>query len=124
MSDPFHEAVRLQKHAAEQGFDWHALEDLWPKLIEEIDELRQAATQSTDRAEDELGDLLFMVVNLARHLKVEPSQALRRSNEKFRRRFNHVLAHLDQLPPPGDPGRLEAMEAWWQDAKRLEHKDE
>lgn len=96
------------------------LDELWDKLAEEIAELKQAATQSRDAAEDELGDLLFMAVNLARHLGVDPVSALARANAKFTRRFAYIAARLERLPPMGDARRLEAMEALWQEAKRLE----
>lgn len=118
--DPLAEALRLQYAAAALGFDWRHLGELWDKLAEETRELQQAAGESRDAAEEELGDLLFMAVNLARHLQVDPSAALVRANAKFVRRFAHVTAAPDQLPPPGDPRRLEAMEARWQQAKRNE----
>ena len=118
MSEPLAEALRLQLEAAAEGFDWTDPAGLWAKLAEEIGELQQAP-DAAGRAE-ELGDLLFMVVNLSRHLGVEPAAALAAANLKFRRRYAHILRHLDRLPPPGDPRRLERMEALWQDAKRLE----
>lgn len=119
-ADPLTEAMRLQREAASLGFDWRRLEELWSKLAEETQELKQAAAESRDAAEDELGDLLFMAVNLARHLNIEPAVALARTNAKFVRRFAHVMAGADELPPIGDPARLDAMEVRWQDAKRLE----
>lgn len=111
----------IQHQAAAHGFDWRALSELWGKLAEEIGELREAVTQGPDRVRDELGDLLFMAVNLARHLHVDPAEALTQANVKFNRRFAHILRHLEQLPAMGDPQRLDAMEALWQDAKRQEH---
>jgi uncharacterized protein YabN with tetrapyrrole methylase and pyrophosphatase domain len=120
--EPLAEALQLQLDAARTGFDWRHLEELWDKLAEEVGELRQAVGEGPDRAEDELGDLLFMAVNLARHLGVDAACALARSNEKFRRRYGLVLEHLDELPPLGDPARLERMEAWWQEAKRRERE--
>lgn len=122
--EPLREACRLQNNAAGLGFDWRHLGELWDKLAEEIDELKQAAGVSRDAAEDELGDLLFMAVNLARHLQVDPAAALARTNAKFVRRFAHVTAQLENLPPMGDPRRLDAMEALWQEAKRFEKKNE
>ncbi|HEY1076236.1 MAG TPA: MazG nucleotide pyrophosphohydrolase domain-containing protein [Fontimonas sp.] len=119
-SDPLDEALQLQREAARLGFDWRHLDELWDKLAEEALELQQAAKQSRDAAEDELGDLLFMAVNLARHLGVEPAAALRRANAKFSRRFAHVQAGLAGLPPLGDPRRLDAMEVRWIEAKRFE----
>ena len=118
--DPLAEALRLQLEAAALGFDWRHLGELWDKLAEETQELREAAGGSRDAAEEELGDLLFMAVNLARHLHVDPSAALARTNAKFVRRFAHVMASPDELPPPGDARRLDAMEARWQAAKRHE----
>jgi uncharacterized protein YabN with tetrapyrrole methylase and pyrophosphatase domain len=119
-ADPLTEAMRLQRDAADLGFDWRQIEELWLKLAEETAELQQAAGESRDAAEEELGDLLFMAVNLARHLEVDPAVALARTNAKFVRRFAHVMAAPGALPPLGDPARLDAMEARWQDAKRLE----
>ncbi|MDP9140037.1 MAG: MazG family protein [Pseudomonadota bacterium] len=119
-ADPLDAAMRMQREAARLGFDWRHLDELWDKLAEETLELQQAAKQSRDATEDELGDLLFMAVNLARHLGVEPAMALRRANAKFSRRFAHVIAGSADLPPLGDERRLDAMEALWQDAKRLE----
>ncbi len=121
--EPLATALRLQLDAAGYGFDWRHLQELWDKLAEEVGELQQAAGEGPDRAEDELGDLLFMAVNIARHLGVDATAALARANAKFERRFAHVLKHLDGLPPPGDPARLETMERWWQDAKRLERSN-
>jgi uncharacterized protein YabN with tetrapyrrole methylase and pyrophosphatase domain len=118
--EPLTEALRLQFDAAALGFDWRHLGELWDKLAEETRELQQAAGEGRDAAEDELGDLLFMAVNLARHLQVDPSKALARANAKFARRFAHVMAAADTLPPVGNPDRLEAMERLWQDAKRTE----
>ena len=120
MSQVLEEALRLQREAAELGFDWRHLDELWDKLAEESAELREAAAQSREAAQDELGDLLFMAVNLARHLGVDAEAALAGANAKFRRRFAHVCAARDQLPPLGDPTRLDAMEARWLEAKRAE----
>ncbi len=119
-NSPLAEALRLQLEAAELEFDWRHLDELWSKLAEEVGELQEAAGQGPDRSEDELGDLLFMAVNLARHLGVDAERALARANAKFERRFGHVLKHLSQLPPPGDPRRLDEMERYWQEAKQAE----
>ncbi|HEY9546228.1 MAG TPA: MazG nucleotide pyrophosphohydrolase domain-containing protein [Solimonas sp.] len=119
-AEPLHEALRLQRDAAELGFDWRQLDELWDKLAEEIAELQQATGEGPARIEDELGDVLFMAVNLARHLGVDADAALRSSNAKFARRFAHVCRDLERLPPIGDPRRIDEMEARWQDAKRAE----
>jgi len=81
-------SVKLQKRAARVGFDWPAVEPIFDKIQEEADELRAAmADDDADGIEEELGDLLFAVTNLARKLEVDPGGALRRSNHKFERRF-------------------------------------
>ena len=119
MSRAFADAQRLQATAAAAGFDWTQIDQLWAKLAEEIEELREAVGQSPERRLDELGDLLFMVVNLARHLGVDPAAALDAANAKFARRYAHVVAEPDALPPPGAADRLDAMEARWAEAKKL-----
>jgi uncharacterized protein YabN with tetrapyrrole methylase and pyrophosphatase domain len=118
MADPLAEALRLQREAAAEGFDWTDPAGLWDKLAEEIGELK-GAPDAAGRTE-ELGDLLFMVVNLARHLGVDPATALASANAKFQRRYGYILEHLQELPPRGAHGRLERMEALWQRAKALE----
>lgn len=90
---------------------------MWKKLDEEIAELH-AVTRDPHRAEDELGDLLFMVVNLARHLGINADRALSRANRKFSRRFSFILRHRSGLPPLGDKRRLAAMEKLWRQAKQ------
>ncbi|WP_273456575.1 MazG nucleotide pyrophosphohydrolase domain-containing protein [Nevskia ramosa] len=117
-AEPFAEALQLQADAAAQGFDWDDPQGLWDKLAEEIAELREA--DNAAHRQEELGDLLFMIANIARHLQLDPVAALAAANAKFRRRYGHVAAHLDELPPLGDPQRIVQMEALWQDAKRIE----
>ena len=120
MNDPLDEAMQIQRAAAQLGFDWRELPELWAKLAEEIAELEQAISEGPERVHDELGDLLFMAVNLARHLGADPVQALKQANSKFSSRFNYILKHIELLPAIGHPQRLDAMEALWQQAKRLE----
>lgn len=116
--DVLNHALELQREAAAQGFDWSVLEGLWSKLDEEIGELRAALQMSPEDRHEELGDVLFMVINLARHLSIDPAQALQDAVDKFDRRYALIRANLDTLPPLGDPARLDAMEALWQQAKR------
>lgn len=116
--DPLADALQLQRDAAAEGFDWNDLDGVWDKLHEEVAELREAADAA--HRQEELGDLLFMLVNLARHLGLDAPSALAAANAKFRRRYGHVRAGLDGYAPIGDPQRLVQMEARWQDAKRRE----
>jgi MazG family protein len=108
-------AEKLQRRASTIGFDWNNAHLVLDKLAEEAREILAAETQ--DEREDEIGDLLFVITNLARHLKVDPEAALRRTNAKFTRRFQHIEAELAaQGIKPGEAS-LEAMEALWQQAK-------
>lgn len=121
-TEPLRRAAAVQRAAARQGFDWPRNDPrLWRKLFEEIGELK-AVVRDPVRARAELGDLLFMVVNLARHLGVDPGRALREAVRKFERRYGHVMANARGLPRKGDPRRLIRMEALWQEAKRRERR--
>jgi MazG family protein len=112
------EAQQIASKAAGVGFDWPDVNGVYAKLDEEIAELKAAA--HPESVEDELGDLLFVVVNLARFLKVDPEQALRRANRKFRRRFGEVEARMTEQGRTWAESSLDEMEAWWQEAKRQE----
>ena len=117
------EALKLQEHAARVGFDWSEPEPILAKFEEEIGELREALQDGNkSRISDELGDLLFAAVNLARHTKTDPEQALRGTNTKFRRRFNHIEESLNASGETLDEATLERMEALWQDAKAIERQ--
>jgi MazG family protein len=115
-------ALKLQARAGRVGFDWPEPAQVLDKIAEEIGEVRVelAAGMDKDRLEDEMGDLLFACVNLARKLKIDPEGALRRGNRKFDRRFRHIEQALaEQGRSPGE-ATLEEMEALWVAAKRLE----
>jgi MazG family protein len=114
------EAEKLTSRAAGVGFDWPGADQVLEKLEEELSELAEAraAGAPRERIEDEVGDLLFVIVNLARFLKVDPEQALRSTNRKFRERFGHVERRLkEQGKRPAD-ATLEEMDALWEEAKR------
>ena len=117
------EALKLQERAAKVGFDWSAPEPILDKIEEEIGELR-AALASGDKAKvsDELGDLIFAVVNIGRHVKADPEQALRGTNTKFRRRFNHIETTLEAAGETLEGASLERMEDIWQAAKAIERQ--
>ena len=107
------EAQQISSKAAATGFDWQNADQVLDKLDEELLELSHARKHGTSaELEGELGDLLFVLVNLARFLKVDPEQALRKTNAKFRERFAHVEKHA-KLPGAS----IEEMEALWQEAK-------
>lgn len=118
--DPLRDSLELQHEAAALGFDWNHVDDLWAKLAEEIGELRDACGQGESRVLDEFGDLLFVAINLSRHLGVEPARALAHANEKFRRRFAVVMAGRSQWDALEGAARLDAMEGLWLQAKREE----
>lgn len=110
-------AEKLQKRAAKVGFDWPNLDGVWDKLNEEISEVKQAIeTGSESHIEEEIGDVLFSVVNLARKLKIDPEVALRNTNAKFTGRFMSVE---DQADGDVKSFSLEELEAFWQKAKTL-----
>ncbi len=111
---------KLQKRAAHHGFDWDNVAPVFEKLHEEIDELKQELDQHDNqhRIEDELGDILFACVNLARHLKVNPEQALRDSNQKFITRFQMMESLLESDEKEMDECPVEELEAYWQKAKQ------
>jgi tetrapyrrole methylase family protein/MazG family protein len=110
------EAQHIASKAAGAGFDWENVGQVFEKLDEELDELREAGTH--DEIENEIGDLLFVMVNIARFMKVDPEQALRKTNTKFRRRFGHVEAGLAANGKSPREATVAEMEALWQDAKQ------
>ena len=112
-------ALKLQERAAKIGFDWGAAGPVLDKIEEEIGELR-AAIEAGGKAgmQDEMGDVLFAVVNLARHLGIDPETALRGTNEKFRSRFHAVEASLNDQGSSLEAASLDEMEALWQAAKK------
>jgi ATP diphosphatase len=117
------EALKLQERAAKVGFDWSAPEPILDKIEEEIDELRVAlASGDKTKVSDELGDLIFAVVNIGRHVKADPEQALRGTNTKFRRRFNHIETTLAAEGETLNGASLERMEDIWQAAKAIERQ--
>ena len=114
-------AHKLQKRAARVGFDWPDITQVLDKLVEEAAELAEAKAQlGADEIEEEMGDLLFVMANLARHLGVEPEAALRRANAKFTRRFAHIEAALAQQGKTPQQSNLAEMDALWNSAKAVD----
>ena len=117
-------ALKLQRRAARVGFDWTETAPVLAKIEEEIRELgaELAAGSPPERVEDELGDLLFSLVNLARRLELDPEAALRQSNAKFEGRFRRVEALLAEAGKVPREATLDEMDALWERAKREEDK--
>ncbi|WJN60831.1 nucleoside triphosphate pyrophosphohydrolase [Pseudomonas sp. SO81] len=114
-------AAKLQKRAAQVGFDWPEALPVVDKLREELDEVLEAMSENDAEAiAEEVGDLLFVAVNLARHLKVDPETALRAANNKFERRFHHIEQALRDAGRPIENCSLEELDALWGEAKKLE----
>jgi MazG family protein len=121
------EAFQLTTKAARVGFDWKRGEDIFIKLEEEIRELREEITREGSDQEEiaaEIGDLLFVVANIARWYGVEPESALKTTNRKFRRRFSHVERRIEEQGRPWSEAPLEEMDGYWDEAKRIERGDE
>lgn len=112
-------ANKLQQRAASVGFDWDNLDDVTAKIHEELGELQQELQQntSTQAIRDEAGDLLFAVINLIRHLDIDPEAALRSSNDKFQKRFQHIENTLKSQGKTLAEASLDTMEQLWQQAK-------
>jgi nucleoside triphosphate diphosphatase len=118
-------AVKLQQKASKVGFDWADARLVLEKLREETAEVEAELAAEPDcpptaELAEEIGDLLFVVANLARHAKVDPEQALRGANAKFERRFGHIESSLAKLGKTPAEATLDEMEAFWVEAKKLE----
>jgi len=121
-------AIKLQKRAAEVGFDWPSLTPVIEKAEEEIAELkaaiaaRDAGAGPAARVAEEFGDLLFAMANIARHLRLDPEAALRQANEKFSRRFRNIEQALAKDGRTPEGATLEEMDQLWDEAKAAERK--
>ena len=124
-------AHRLQEKAAKVGFDWDKKEDVWKKVIEEIEEMHEIEkikSQQTkvksdevlyNKLEDEIGDVFFALVNYARFLDVNPENALRRTNAKFVTRFNYVEEKIKSMGKKLSDSNLQEMDLYWEESKRI-----
>ena len=125
-------AVKLQDKAAKVGFDWPSLAPVLAKVEEELAELRQAMDEAGSEAisrsdgraaiEEEFGDLMFVMANVARHLAIDPETALRGANAKFARRFGHIERELAKRGSSPGGSDLEVMDRLWNEAKAIERQ--
>lgn len=112
------EGLKISKKAAKVGFDWENAEQIFDKLNEETEELKKAiAENDKENISEEIGDLLFVIVNLARKLDVEPETALKRTNRKFRKRFGFIETELKKQNKSLKDANLKEMDALWNDSK-------
>ena len=117
-----HEAHKISSRVARVGFEWPHIDGVFGKLEEEIEELREAlakpeAERSQEEVEDEIGDILFVLVNIARFLDVDSESALKRANRKFRHRFQYIEQELTRRGRSTSEWKLEEMETLWRQAK-------
>ena len=116
-------AVKLQKRAARVGFDWPNTDGVIDKLNEEMVELSEELIknkQDQEKIEEEFGDMMFVYANLARHLKINPEEALKKANTKFTNRFNKIEQHIGKTQSSFDEHTLDELEELWVKAKKEE----
>ena len=112
-------AHRLQEKAAKVGFDWEKKEDVWKKVIEEVEEMHKSEGEGNfDKLEDEIGDVFFALVNYARFLSVNPENALRRTNTKFINRFGYVEKKITETGRKLSESTLKEMDKYWEESKK------
>ncbi len=113
-------AFRIQEKAKQVGFEWENIADVWNKVEEELEELKEAVEAKNEIAiEEEFGDLLFSLVNYSRFLKIDPDTALEKCNRKFISRFQYIEEKAKELNLPIDEMSLEVMDKYWNEAKLL-----
>ncbi|MFB3055827.1 MAG: nucleoside triphosphate pyrophosphohydrolase [Ignavibacteriaceae bacterium] len=113
-------AHRIQEKVSKVGFDWEKKEDVWKKVIEEIEEMHRSEMEGThDELESEIGDVFFALVNYARFLKVNPENALRKTNKKFIKRFGYVEKKITESGRKLSESTLEEMDDFWEESKNI-----
>lgn len=124
-------AHRLQEKAAKAGFDWEKKEDVWKKVIEEIEEMHEVEklknqnsnlkgnAEFHNKLEDEIGDVFFALVNYARFLEINPENALRRTNSKFIKRFNYIEEKIKTSGRKLSESNLKEMDFYWEESKKI-----
>lgn len=118
-------AYRLQEKASKIGFDWNNKEDVWKKVIEEIQEMHKCVEENNfEKLEEEIGDVFFALTNYARFLGINPENALRKTNEKFINRFNYVENKIKESGKNITESNLEEMDKYWEESKtKLKHNN-
>ena len=114
------QAAKIQKRCSHVGFDWHNVADVFDKIKEEVLEVEEVLHDNPIALAEELGDLMFAVVNLCRHAKQDPEALLRAANQKFTRRFQGVEAQVQQAQKPFSAHHLSELEHYWQQVKNNE----
>jgi XTP/dITP diphosphohydrolase len=113
-------AHRIQEKVSKVGFDWERKEDVWKKVVEEIEEMHQSELEGThDELEGEIGDVIFALVNYARFLRVNPENALRKTNKKFIKRFGYVEKKITESGRKLSESTLEEMDEYWEESKNI-----
>ena len=113
-------AHRIQEKVSKVGFDWERKEDVWKKVVEEIEEMHQSELEGThDELEGEIGDVIFALVNYARFLRVNPENALRKTNNKFIKRFGYVEDKITESGKKLSESTLEEMDKFWEESKNI-----
>ena len=111
-------AQKLQKKAAKEGFDWEQINEVFDKLDEEIKEFKEAVLKKTPAdIQSEIGDIIFVITNIAKFYKVDAEEALRSTNNKFIKRFQYIEQKMDEKGKTLKDSPLEEMERYWQEAK-------
>lgn len=111
-------AHRLQEKASKVGFDWQKKEDVWAKVVEEIEEVKEAEEMNDpEKLENEMGDLFFSLINYCRFIDVNPENALRKTNNKFIKRFNYIEKKLEENGKKITDSNLEEMDNFWNESK-------
>lgn len=113
-----HRAFRLQEKASKVGFDWQNKEDVWKKVLEEIKEFHNAEeTNDKEKMENEMGDLFFSLINYSRFIGINPENALRRTTNKFVKRFGYIEKKLEEMGKKITESNLEEMDKFWEESK-------
>jgi XTP/dITP diphosphohydrolase len=114
-------AYRMQEKAKGVGFEWSNAEDVWKKVVEELEEFKveSAKEDNRDKLENEFGDLLFSLINYSRFIGINPEDALERTNKKFKKRFEHIERRARENGRLLQDMKLEEMDVYWEEAKKL-----